>query len=302
MIDIFMEKINIDAKDASIGNINTMPTSNFRINAKQFFLTYPKCDIKKEDFLTLCPNNKSIVEYCIAEEKHEDGSPHLHAILKYSYKLNITNNGHFDINGFHPNIQSVKSWKNSLAYICKDGNFIGNTILDKSSPEGYARRKKDYELWLEDTSLVATKDIVYPVKFFNKMIEKPLPEVKKRHFWFVGKPDIGKTFEIEKSFEDMKIYKRGNNKYPFESYRDEDIIIYDDIDKISFAEISAISNTYKTNTQVYGDVRYKNKYWKKNHCRTIIILSNFEPNYGDNQGGIDSRFEVIHLSSSQTDT
>ena len=39
-------------------------------------------------------------------------------------KCNITNNRYFDVNGFHPNVQSAKDPLACLDYVKKDGDFI----------------------------------------------------------------------------------------------------------------------------------------------------------------------------------
>lgn len=287
-----------DAKIAELGNINTSSAKTFRINARQFFLTYPQCTLKPEEILNKLPVNNCIEHYVISQEKHEDGGLHIHAYIKYNYKLNIIDQSHFDIDKYHPNIQSVKNTKNVIAYVKKDGNYIENLKLDNSTPDGYSKRKKDFEEWKQDKELGQLKDINYPITmskvFKNYIIEKPDPSKKKRHVWFIGKPDIGKTYEINETFGGLKVYLRSSNKYPYEQYRDEDLIIFDDITP-SFAEIAALTNTYKIRTQVFGDVRYSSKYWKLGHTRTVIIISNKSPEYHDLQDAFEARFEVIHL-------
>lgn len=280
---------NKDAKNAEPGNIK-----GFRLNAKKVFLTYPKCKLTKEELLDKLPNKESIEQYYIARELHEDGEPHLHAILVYNYKLNIKSEKHFDIGDYHPNIQSVKKLDNAISYVCKDGDFIMNYKLDMTKPDNYCKRKKDFIAWGHDMEMNNYKEISYPIQFMGSNIEKPDPSIKKRNLWFVGKPDLGKTYMIEKAFAGLRVYKRGLNKYPFEQYDNEDIIIYDDF-LPTFTEIANICNTYYTRTQVYGDVRYNSKYWKHGHTRTIIVINNTAPRYGELQDAVESRFEIIPL-------
>ncbi|QMW68663.1 replication-associated protein [Crucivirus-113] len=289
------DKLITKENDSDKENKNPNIDKKFRINAKAFFITYPQCNLDKNKIYDLLPEKHTITEYYIAEEKHEDGNPHIHALIKYSYKRNITNCKHFDIEGFHPNVQAVKNWNNSKAYVCKDNNFISYVSLDTSTPENYNKRKKDFNEWKEDQELLSFKDITYPIKFLHYKIDKPNPNIKKRHYWFIGAPDFGKTYAIEKTFAGLKIFKRGNNKYPFEGYNNEDIIIYDDIEKISFEEISNVSNTYHTKTLVYGDTRYNKIYWKIGHTRTIIVVTNTYPHYNKLQNAFESRFYTIML-------
>jgi len=98
-----------------------------RVYAKGYFLTYPKCDIPKETALGLirqCDNHE-IIEYVVAEEKHEDGSPHLHAFIKYDKKVEWKPTK-WDISDFHGEYQVSRSWNAVKTYCKKDGNFIAN--------------------------------------------------------------------------------------------------------------------------------------------------------------------------------
>lgn len=281
-----------DAKNTTVSNINTVV--GFRLNCRQFFLTYPKCTLSQQELLDLIPNKENIKNYYISQEKHQDGTPHLHAYIEYSTKKNIKDPKHFDIKGFHPNIQSVKNKKNVISYVCKYGNFIHNQKLDISNPINYLKRKKDFEAWQNDIS--QPKDITYPITIFDQIINKPDPSIKQRHLWVIGPPDWGKTYAIQKAFAGLKVFLRSDNSYPFEDYNNEDIIIYDDF-KPTFEEIAAVTTTYLIKTTVYGNTRYQKKYWPINHTRTIIIISNHEPEYNNHQEAINKRFQLISLST-----
>lgn len=95
--------------------------------AKGFFLTYPKCDISKEAALPLlrAVDNHEIVEYVIAEEKHQDGTPHLHAFIKYDKKVEYKSTK-WDLQEYHGNYQAAKSWNAVKTYCKKEGSFIAN--------------------------------------------------------------------------------------------------------------------------------------------------------------------------------
>nr|AWX66805.1 replication associated protein [Pepper huasteco yellow vein virus] len=90
----------------------------FRLNAKNYFLTYPQCSISKEEALAQIQNlstpvNKKYIKIC--KESHEDGQPHLHVLIQFEGKYQCTNNRFFDLVSstrsahFHPNIQGAKS-------------------------------------------------------------------------------------------------------------------------------------------------------------------------------------------------
>lgn len=96
--------------------------------AKNFFLTYPRCDLHPEyaiQGLQSIPHSEFLLFGKVAQETHEDGSLHLHAILGFSKKIRIRDERYFDLHFgddcYHGNYQGCKSVKNSLAYIDKEG-------------------------------------------------------------------------------------------------------------------------------------------------------------------------------------
>ncbi|ACO07285.1 AC1 [Cotton leaf curl Alabad virus] len=77
---------------------------SFCVNAKNIFLTYPKCPIPKEQMLDIlrsinCPSDKLFIR--VAQEKHQDGSLHIHALIQFKGKAKFRNPRHFDVT--HPN-------------------------------------------------------------------------------------------------------------------------------------------------------------------------------------------------------
>jgi hypothetical protein len=89
---------------------------SWRMDGKHFCLTYPQCSVSKADalqkILESVPEDKRVEEFegiCVAEELHEDGSPHLHILICYNNKKTIRKKDHFDfITGKHGNYQTSK--------------------------------------------------------------------------------------------------------------------------------------------------------------------------------------------------
>lgn len=101
---------------------------SFRVNAKNIFLTYPRFTLphlELHTFLaTLCDNVYSALEH------HEDGTPHIHAIVSYFKKKDVRNQSFYDYEGFHCNIQACRSLESSITYIEKDGDTLGESPRD----------------------------------------------------------------------------------------------------------------------------------------------------------------------------
>nr|AIP87521.1 replication associated protein [East African cassava mosaic Kenya virus]AIP89720.1 replication associated protein [East African cassava mosaic Kenya virus]AIP89744.1 replication associated protein [East African cassava mosaic Kenya virus]AIP89750.1 replication associated protein [East African cassava mosaic Kenya virus]CCM09581.1 replication associated protein [East African cassava mosaic Kenya virus] len=126
----------------------------FSIKAKNYFLTYPKCSLSKEEALDQLrhlqtPTNKLFIKIC--RELHENGEPHLHALIQFEGKYNCTNQRFFDLISpsrsahFHPNIQGAKSSSDVKSYLDKDGDTIqwGEFQIDGRSARGGQQSAND---------------------------------------------------------------------------------------------------------------------------------------------------------------
>nr|UMP08212.1 replication associated protein [Bean golden yellow mosaic virus] len=130
------------------------PPQRFRVQSKNYFLTYPRCSIPKEEALSQLQKihtatNKKFIKVC--EERHENGEPHLHALIQFEGKFVCTNKRLFDLvsstrsTHFHPNIQGAKSSSDVKKYIDKDGVTIewGQFQVDGRSARGGQQSAND---------------------------------------------------------------------------------------------------------------------------------------------------------------
>nr|AIT42273.1 replication associated protein [Tomato mottle wrinkle virus]AIT42277.1 replication associated protein [Tomato mottle wrinkle virus] len=126
----------------------------FKISSKNYFITYPKCSLTKEDALSQLqalqtPTNKKFIKIC--RELHENGEPHLHVLIQFEGKYQCTNNRFFDLvsptrsTHFHPNIQGAKSSSDVKSYIDKDGDTLewGEFQIDGRSARGGQQTAND---------------------------------------------------------------------------------------------------------------------------------------------------------------
>nr|WEM04222.1 AC1 protein [Sida leaf curl virus] len=129
-------------------------TRPFKINAKNYFLTYPKCSLTKEEALSQIqnlqtPTSKKYIKIC--RELHENGEPHLHMLIQFEGKYQCKNKRFFDLVSpnrsahFHPNIQGAKSSSDVKSYIDKDGDTIewGEFQIDGRSARGGQQTAND---------------------------------------------------------------------------------------------------------------------------------------------------------------
>nr|CAJ90656.1 replication associated protein [Tomato leaf curl New Delhi virus] len=126
----------------------------FRVNAQNYFLTYPKCSLTKEEALSQLPTletptKKKFIKIC--RELHEDGSPHIHVLIQFEGKFQCKNNRFFDFVSpsrsahVHPHIQGAKSASDVKNYIAKDGDVLewGVFQIDGRSARGGQQTAND---------------------------------------------------------------------------------------------------------------------------------------------------------------
>jgi len=128
-VDNPLNGASMSASYNGLGNV-LVDDKKFRINAKSVFLTYPQCSLEKQILLNFLASLKHETAYIIVcKEKHKDGTPHLHAVVNFKKKVDIRRNNYFDLNGFHPNIQSTKNINASIQYCKKENDFIEEGAL-----------------------------------------------------------------------------------------------------------------------------------------------------------------------------
>lgn len=99
----------------------------FRINAKNFFLTYARCELDKTYVLTKLQEllqDKEVIYIRVAHELHADEGHHLHCLVQLRDRFNCRDASYFDIDGHHPNVQAPRQPADVNSYIEKDGDIV----------------------------------------------------------------------------------------------------------------------------------------------------------------------------------
>lgn len=207
--------------------------SQYRVHSTKLFLTYPQCPLDKKlalDLLLDIFKNRKMEEYVVAEEKHENGDPHLHVYISFEKDdVTYTNSNFADLvyNNirYHGNYQGCRSMKNVVKYCTKKDNYLSNfdvnyaldqTKLKKrrlatklinkeinlveavqEEPEllfGYKKLKTDLFEFFKDEQDKRTSLPPWLPNPWGKIISSKISN-KRRHYWiFSRQPDKGKTF------------------------------------------------------------------------------------------------------------
>lgn len=129
----------------------------FRIQAKNLFLTYPKCGEPKGDLLDHLKTFGPDVGYgVVARELHEDGSYHLHALVCFRTKYSTRDQRSFDWRGHHPNVQPARVVLDVANYVRKDKDFIEYGTL----PDSATGRGADWESITNATDVASFMSLV----------------------------------------------------------------------------------------------------------------------------------------------
>lgn len=271
----------------------------FEFNAKRVFLTYAQTEGSIEnlaEFLGNLLKDHGIERWCIGQEKHADGGNHFHAIFTCILKVHTRNPRFYDWDDRHPNIRKVDNPDRVREYCKKGGIFLEDWPL---AEKGFRNAKADQIAFERDAyrrTLVQSTPFRLPHSGRTWGAEGGDGwKIKKRHFWFYGPPDWGKSFYVEHEFAGRRIYKRpAGTNYPFDDYEDQEVIIYDDVFP-EFLELLHMSNVVETETAVYGATRYNKRYLKRGQWRYILIFTNSLPIYSDSEPFL-ARFIIIDLS------
>lgn len=244
---------------------------NFRVVARDYALTYPKCEVLPEVALGYF-KERFIAKYsylAVVRESHADGSYHLHAQLQFKVDFNCTSEKTFDLKFgdvvSHPNIQKTADSEDWNAYLHKSG-----TPLSEGSFEGLAfRSKKKKKAEAQDKSLLRAQDNMkiintelnelvkdgtvsmyqycnlYKAKMLFKQNEMKLTAIYPRKcYWIYGEPGIGKSYWVRSNYPST--YVKPNNKW-WDGYVDQAVVLIDDFDNqhlMHYMKIWADSYTF----------------------------------------------------------
>jgi len=125
-------------------------SQKFLISAKKLFLTWPICSTKKDvvetNLLAQWDYPQHLKWYLIAEEKHQNGEPHLHVGLEFVDKMHFKGEKGLKLlnglvkseqhpEGKHGDYSAMKNVLKSVTYLTKEKNFLAKGIDPKSVME-----------------------------------------------------------------------------------------------------------------------------------------------------------------------
>lgn len=284
-----------------------MPDNRFQLAGRNFLLTYPQNTATKEALLEHLKLVFKHGEYfVVCKENHEDGSPHLHAVIACSKRCNIKSRA----DGSHPcdfngrgNYQTCRDVHASIEYVKKDADFIEegqapakkrkwSELHDATSREEFMARAmeispRDYYLNLERLEYAANARFQSVVPAYTSQFTfssvphvvqqwlDQLNEVRPKSLILWGPTRTGKTALARSLGEHMYFNGlfnidiwNGNAKYA----------IFDDI--FDWSKFSQYKQWLGSQYEFTATDKYRKKrqlIWGK----PCIVLSNSYPNFSD---------------------
>lgn len=285
-----------------------------------WFLTWPRCPLEPKDVLLAlqnAPYSPGIKDYVIAREKHADGTPHIHAFIRYDRKIGFRHD-RWTIQGYKGHYEAAASWSHVQKYVAKDGDYISNFDVDAARSKKAARNTAlmtmpILELLKQNlitpfqvipliNNLKVIEDLKCPVLprcegFIPNTFGLQLPILagKRRHYWFwSASPDKGKTTFLKNLSTLYCCYLYNVNEKFQEPKNETQFLLFDEY---------STAKVFLTDLNSMCDSMYK--YPRKNmpamllDSPIVIICGNRRPEdvytNPDNHDLIKARFNVFCL-------
>jgi len=223
---------------------------SFYLQAKNIGLTYARCDMLPDQMLKamkslLKTKAKTELEYIIvSREYHEDGFPHLHALITTVVKIRTRDCKFFDVLGFHPNILNpIRNEDAWLRYVKKrndyveEGSYIGTnqSKLQKRAMHNKLVFEKPLTQLLEEGIIHASQTkqyrdakLIYQLEKCQEVVPIDTP---RTCIWLYGLSREGKSYYAYHSFSDRPedIYQKELSHTFWSGYINQKIVVLDDL-------------------------------------------------------------------------
>lgn len=243
------------------------PPKRFSLFATRISMTWPQCDWKKERVLDhLQATFGANLRYAIVcEEKHADGQPHIHAGV-FLYQAFRTRNARvFDLGPHHGEYQGIRSPKDWINYVKKDGNWIDHGTspvvekkLERREKLMYIRTHTLEECTESGLFSLAELCHAWRLKAQLEAEQWRWPFWKKRQvLWFYGETGTGKTrlatAMAARSGVSWTILG-GDLRQFMNPYKNEEFVIIDDLraGAINFEQLLRLTDGYRVAVNIKG--------------------------------------------------
>lgn len=282
--------------------------------AKQVLLTYSQVEkdvmgepvFTKQELFEWIKDKFDPTFIKVAQETHNDGGIHFHAVIRWSNKQHYRNMNIFDYKDHHPNWKVIKHgrehWTRVLMYLDKEDKApLTTNQLELYNPLNFEKERSNYEAYQQAMHQARLKKVTFPITLGLNGVSD-ITGGKKRHLWIWGESNCGKSTWFRKTFDEYEYYLRPRNyDCPFDGYKNQTIICYDDIamERVQWDELVALCETHRPYTEQYpGRTRYANRYLDGGERWVVVISNHPPPTTYANHPAFLARFNVVQVKQS----
>lgn len=297
---------------AKAAEVQAAKRKEFRFEGKKVMLTYSNCPTLTRERIRDAIKAKipETIWWIVGQEKHEDGSPHFHAVFRFNKTIETLDKKKFDVDDVHPHISAVKnkqSLKRVYEYCRKDNNFIIHSEPDIfTGSKDFRKDMGDHTAWILYRAS-RNKIDPWPVTLpCGKTMERPSAADKRRNRYYVAPSNWGKTKWLNSLGPAKYFLVTVADELCFEGYNNEELVIFDDCYP-SLEMLRALSDVYDhIHVKMPGKQRYAAVMRDPGRVITVIILKFDLPPYAtdmesDKKIAFDNRYQVVHLTENSQD-
>lgn len=268
--------------------------NKFRLASKSFFLTYPRCRLGKERALDKLAALVGDCAYAVVgHELHEDGFPHLHALVQVEEKMETRNAAFFDLEDsedeeaeelpviYHGNYQGARDAGEVRGYCMKSGDFVEHGEFVENKQTAVQKRQTQNRLILAtplpelvqsgEISLFSYKEL-RAAKALYLLDSIVVPEyMPKECLWIYGAPGVGKSRWARTHYAG-RFFSKGRNKW-WDGYEGQNCVLLEDVDhswELLSHHIKIWADCYPFPAEIKGGI-------VRPVYDTLLVTSNYLP-------------------------
>lgn len=244
--DVRQQRLDADWQARLDTNIGLTNPSKFRIHTTTVFLTFPRCQmLKKDAFEFFLRARPGFTYFLCSQEKHKDGTDHLHIFIQYKLQVNTTNPRYFDmtcpVSGvfYHGNYQSAVKPDCVIDYITKyDEDCFTFGIYNSMDKSDIAKRALENKIKLAssvpeliDDGIIALRDAPqYDKAKTLYTLQKNTVEdrIARISIWIYGAAGSGKSLYVRDNFHES-FFSKPLNKWWDNYLSTQKIVLLDDV-------------------------------------------------------------------------
>lgn len=252
------------------------------LQARQYALTWPRCEVSKDEAMETLKALEDVESVVIARETHaeadaEGGSGnHLHAYVKFTTKRRRSTQS-FEIAGHHGDVKIAKNVKGWIQYITKEDK---EPLCHNFDVEECLRRKSPTLTAAKAAAMTAEQlaEVVHPAQYQRAMSGAALARmVTTEHqdldgpcgVWITGEPGVGKSYAVRSVFRG-RLYVKNHSKW-WCGYDGEEVVLIDDV----HADAAWIVHYLKIWADAYPFIAETKGGMARIRPRWIIVTSNW---------------------------